>query len=138
MAKIYKKVWVVIYKETKDGLRYLALKPTPGPEYPYDYYVVTGDVENGETFEQAAVREVQEETGLEAKQLQDLNDTFDYEYKKRLFHEPCYAALVKNTDIVLNEEHIGYKWMAKKEFITCIWQEINKEKLKAIIDRIEP
>ena len=136
MMAAHKKVWVMIYKKTANGeLLYLALKPTPGPEYPYEYYVVTGSLEGDESFEQAAVREAKEETGLEVDYLLDLNYVFNYKQDKQAVREQCYGALVQDGEIVLNEEHVGYKWMDKNEFVAKLWWLQDREILKKLLEK---
>src|SRR6266849_9764330 len=44
-------------------------------KYPYGYACPAGHVDNGETYEQAAVRELREEVGLEAVHLRCVLDT---------------------------------------------------------------
>ncbi|MEI6236973.1 MAG: NUDIX domain-containing protein [Candidatus Saccharibacteria bacterium] len=136
--KIKQKVWVAIYKKVDEKVMYLALKPTPGPDYMYDYYVVTGSVEKGESVEDGAKREVKEETGLDVKKLINLKHQLKFDDRRGSNIEYCFGALVDEGEIILNEEHIGYKWMPKDEFIKQLWWfGGDKQVLAKLIDRID-
>jgi 8-oxo-dGTP pyrophosphatase MutT (NUDIX family) len=62
---------------TRDGTRYVALIATRGKTR---WGLPKGAVSTGETSEQAALREVQEETGLEAEIVKPL-DTIEYFFR---------------------------------------------------------
>ena len=49
--------------------------------------------------------------------------------------ENCFAAQVDNSDIILNEEHIDYKWFSIREFEETIWWTDSREKLREIMDK---
>lgn len=59
----------VIYKESEKGRLWLMRKPMPNPEYKgtIGWTFPKGWIDSGETPEQAAVREVREEAGVEAE-----------------------------------------------------------------------
>jgi dihydroneopterin triphosphate diphosphatase len=95
-------------------------------DYPYKWQSVTGSQEVGETLEQTAVRELREETGLEAAEyggVVDWERKNVYEIFPRWRHR--YAAgTTHNTEhvfglevpdaiaVTLNpEEHIRYEWL---------------------------
>ena len=64
-----------------------------------------GKIEDGETPEQAAIRESQEETGIDlatCKQI-DRTDNGDVEFT-------TFLARIDKTDLTLNEEHTGFQW----------------------------
>ena len=78
---------------------------------------VTGSVDEGETYYSAALRELKEETGLEAT-LIELNLQFEFKdrWKKNVL-EKVFLAKVEEEAVVTisNEEHQGYKWLLLKE-----------------------
>ena len=135
--KINQKVWVTICKKVNGELMYLALKPTPGPDYMYDYYVVTGSVEKGESVEDGAKREVKEETGLEIKKLIDLKHQLEFDDRWGSNIEHCFGAFVDKYEITLNEELIGYEWMLKDKFVDKLWWfGGDKKVLTDLIDKV--
>ena len=131
------KVWVIVYRIDRAETKLLLLKPNPEPNMAYDYYVITGGVEDTETIEQAAKRETFEEIGIEPLRIVNLNTTMSYLNKNsgEEVVENCFAAQVDYSDIILNEEHIDYKWFSIREFEETIWWTDSREKLKEIMDK---
>lgn len=78
---------------------------------------VSGRVESGETAEQAAVREVDEETGLRAYDLQPF-DTFSF---RRTTGEELigitFRAKVDVRDVSISAEHDQYKWVPRSQLL---------------------
>nr|WP_320134049.1 lipoyl(octanoyl) transferase LipB [uncultured Holophaga sp.] len=83
---------------------------------------VTGMVEPGETLEQAALREVQEETGLVGP-LRDLGLSHTFRVPERgFFRETCFHMEV-SVDAVLDlavEEHRDYRWCGLEEALALV------------------
>ena len=130
------KIWVIVYKIDKAGTKLLLLKPNPEPNLIYDYYVITGGVEDGESTEQAAKREISEEIGIEPLKIDSLNISMSYLNKDTgdEVTEHCFAAQVDNSDIILNEEHIDYRWFSVREFEEKIWWTDSRDKLNEILN----
>ncbi|HUY53133.1 MAG TPA: NUDIX domain-containing protein [Candidatus Dormibacteraeota bacterium] len=133
-----KKAWVIVYRLNGSTPELLLLKPNPEPGLVYDYYVITGGIEKGETPDQAALRETQEEIGVKPLNIFNLNETFEYEDKltNHKIVEYCFAVEINNSNIELNEEHIGYKWVLIGDFKKMIWWEGSKVKLNKIINTL--
>jgi dATP pyrophosphohydrolase len=78
---------------------------------------ITGSVEEGETFLQAANRELWEESGIQGEELIILKKT--YEFKDRFGRdviEHCFALLLDQTrEITLSKEHCEYSWINTEE-----------------------
>jgi dATP pyrophosphohydrolase len=110
---------------------------------------VTGSVEGDETPKQAAIREVMEETGLDAAKygLQDWQASNVYEIYPHWRHR--YApGVVENTehlfglelpiklDIKLNpDEHVRYKWVDWREAAKLVFSWTNVDALKRLGER---
>ncbi len=133
------KAWVIVYKKLGDSLKLLCLKPNPEPGRNADYYVVTSGIEDGESPEVAARREVKEEVGIGPKYVVDLKR--DLTYKDALdgktYVEHCFAAKIGDEAIKLNEEHIDYKWVDEPEFVKTIWWENDRQILQDLITMIK-
>jgi dATP pyrophosphohydrolase len=113
-------VLVVIY--TAD-LQVLLLKRT---DFSEAWQSVTGSVEGDETLRQTAIREIKEETGIDAEQYQLLDWAFSSEYEIYEYWRYRYAPGVKeNTEHVFGlklphsvsidlseNEHVAYCWVA--------------------------
>lgn len=75
-----------------------------------------GHVEPGETHEQAALRELQEETGLHAELDANFTHTFAYNLTNKQ-GEPAHKAVywfVGKTDskkVIISHEHKGFVWL---------------------------
>lgn len=99
------------------------------------WYTVTGGVEEyDQSLESAVKREIKEETNLDVINTKYLNINYKYISRKGIeCTEFVFISLVKNGNIILNEENIGYKWLNIDDFIKEIYWYSDKEKLKEIL-----
>jgi 8-oxo-dGTP pyrophosphatase MutT (NUDIX family) len=84
------------------------------------WHTVAGGVEDGESYAEAAARELEEEVGLRA-QPHDLDRTYFYDDVE------VHAFLVDvehNWEPTLNAEHDDYRWLAPADAATLLrWPE---------------
>jgi dihydroneopterin triphosphate diphosphatase len=103
--------------------------------------VVAGVVEDGESFAEAAVRELFEETGLDAVVV-DLKMLQGYRVPDEMRHEYApgvYEVAVENFAVevpagwepILNEEHDEYRWLSREDAIAIAHWPETKEVLAA-------
>ena len=98
------------------------------------WYVVTGGKEDTDTnLEQAVVREIKEETNLDAVETLYLNWIFKYKSLGNICTEYVYVSFVDEEEVVLNEESIDYKWCDVDEFIELIEWSDDKEFLREVV-----
>lgn len=119
IMKTNNQVEVVVFKnDSRLGFRYLMLKRNPGKGG--FWQPITGNVKLGETFEQASIRELKEETGItEFVRVFDTEYSFEFFDDNRQQYEKIFAVEVKTeTEIVLSKEHTEFQWATKDECLT--------------------
>ncbi len=114
-----KLVDVYPYVRGRDGkISFLLLKRSVDVIYANQWRMIGGKVQDGETYWQAGLREMKEETGSDPITFWTipLVNTF-YEHQTDTIHQiPAFAAeLSQDHNILLNKEHQNYKWLPKKE-----------------------
>ena len=99
------------------------------------WYVVTGGKEDTDAnLEQAVVREIKEETNLDVVDTLYLNWIFKYKSLGNICTEYVYVSFIdEDSNIVLNEESIDYKWCDVDEFIELIEWSDDKEFLREVV-----
>ena len=133
------KILAIIYSDTG---KFLLLKTNPKTMKVNHWYVVTGGVKEGESFEKAVKREVEEETQLKIIKLTPTEVSFNYEWpvnSGRIKHEKAFIVKVKYAEPKITAyEHLDWKWLGKEEFIKEIyWYGSDKEDLKKIIKNMK-
>lgn len=78
-----------------------------------------GKVEEGETPEDALVREIQEELETTIS-VGDLIDTIEYDYPNFHLSMDCFWSKIVSGDFVL-KEHEAAKWLTKDELDSVEW-----------------
>lgn len=126
-------VCVYLYRSEAADTKVLLLRrhPQRGPLW----VGAGGKVEAGETWEQAASREVGEETGLDVEGLLvPLNCRYSFERGGHSFIEETFAARVPDgwEPVLDSIEHDGYSWLSIESAIEAIaWPE-NRAALVAL------
>ena len=121
---------IITYKTDNDQIEYLLLHYRDGHwDFP------KGKMEPGETKQEAAHRELQEETGLNAQLDNDFEETFSYSFldphKKiatKIVH--FFMGRTVNSTISLSDEHTDYQWMTYKQALTKLTYDNAKNILK--------
>ena len=87
----------------------------------YKYEFPGGKVENGETKEQALLREIQEELNLKIC-IKKHFTTVEHMYPDFFIHMDAFIC-ESDTDQIDLKEHIDCKWLEKKELKLLDWAE---------------
>lgn len=100
----------IVFRETRGKREYLLLKSRTG-----DWEFPKGGVENGEELQQAAIREVQEETGIsEFRLLDGFRDEYDYVFQAGpdTIHKTVHLFIGEayETSAELSHEHHDHQW----------------------------
>jgi dATP pyrophosphohydrolase len=83
-----------------------------------EWCYIGGGIEEGETAWQAALREIQEETGITNVSLYSSNkfDQFYSSIDDFIYLAPVFVGFVdEKEDVKLNNEHKEFKWMSFEE-----------------------
>jgi 8-oxo-dGTP pyrophosphatase MutT (NUDIX family) len=96
------------------GWGVLTLQRAHGTRCPTAWEAVHGRIEPGESPEQAAVREVREETGLEVQRLYNvIVQPFYLHTLATVELAVVFAAFVqRSSPITLGEEHMHFEWLS--------------------------
>ena len=98
-----------IYRSTDSGISLLILKRENKA-----YDLPKGHIERGETAEQAAIREIKEETGIDAALMPFFSTGTRYffirEKKKILKRVKFFISKAESDSVKISEEHKGYEW----------------------------
>ncbi len=104
---------IVVYRRDKQTgkLHYLLLHYIGG-----HWDLPKGKVEDNESLEDAASREVKEETGLEVRPIKGFSETISYYYRgsERELVDKNVTFFIGETEedkIVLSKEHIASEWL---------------------------
>jgi 8-oxo-dGTP pyrophosphatase MutT (NUDIX family) len=100
------------------------------PECGGYWHPIAGAVEAGEAFRAAALRELREETGLEAGELQPLSaftytrEPWEEEPGRPVHVEAFLVDVEQGWEPELNEEHDEYRWLEREEAAALLfWPE---------------
>ena len=93
---------------------FLVLKRSEEKTFPGHWGFPGGSVEKGETPKEAAVRELKEETGIEAA-VQKKGEPFLREGTRGLYRMYPFLVPVETEKVVLDWEHTEYRWVEHEE-----------------------
>lgn len=107
-------VAVVHNKETD---RFLLMKRAPDKEnYPSFWEFPAGIIEEGESPNQTAVRELREETGIKAE-IQRKGESFEVENKNTRIKVYPFLFEVDTEEVEMTREHTDYEWLELEEVL---------------------
>jgi len=126
-------VEVFIFARVDGAPRYLMLRRSPSAYMPGVWQGVTGRLEDGENAEDAALREIKEETGINPIELWRVNyvSVFYASRSHRVQCVPTFAARCEQTvEPKLSAEHDAWEWVDYTEASNCLMWSTSRRALQ--------
>lgn len=126
-SQFAKKVQVHVYRqpENRSEPLFLLLQRTPAKNSIWQ--PITGKVEPGETVEEAATRELREETGLKPKGELTLVGEVRFVKDEQLVVESVFLCQVEEEMVETSGEHADYEWLPVGAISDRLHYETNRE-----------
>ena len=117
----------ILFRDTRGEREYLLLKSRPG-----DWEFPKGGVEGGEELQQTAIREVQEEAGIEQFRLIDgFREEYDYVFEAGgdTIHKTVHLFIARSFEASaeLSTEHRDLQWRDYDQALNTITQDGPRE-----------
>ncbi len=115
------------YRKEQDEVEFLIFKRSADVQYAHQWRMIGGKVNPEETYYEAALRELKEETGLSPDlfwTIPSVNQFYNHDIDS-ILQIPAFGAKVnKELAISLNHEHVSWKWISQDNLDTYIqWPE---------------
>jgi len=129
MSHVYS-AGIITYYIDSDQVLYLLLHHTAGHwDFP------KGTMENNETKQEAAIRELYEETGLTSSVDNNFEEISNYTYTTHLNQSVpktvyFFTGVVTTKEVILSHEHINYAWLNFASALDQLTHERSKILLK--------
>ena len=134
---LYHLVVAIIVQHT-DGTLLLMKRDLNKPSYP-GYYECSagGAAQKGETPEQAAIRELYEETGIRAEKLQQIYHSRSHSGKALHYCFYCNTDCPKDSITLQEGETIEYQWVNKQEYLAMKEKIVSWRRVLNLVERNE-
>ncbi len=135
--KTNNQVEVILFKKKNDTILFLVLKRNP--QKGSFWQPITGNVKPHESFKQAALREMEEETNIkEYLEFIDTGYSFDFFDDNRNQHEKVFGIHVpRAAEVVLSPEHTEFQWASKENALNrYLKYPGNKEGLRKLCEKL--
>jgi 8-oxo-dGTP pyrophosphatase MutT (NUDIX family) len=124
------------------GIEILLLRRSPGRILPGLWQCVSGSLETGESVTDGALRELLEETGFGAAELEGFYDLDQVNQ----FHEPSYGAIVSGAvfavkvpagaEPALSHEHNAMQWLSPSKALELVIWPAYRESIRRIVENL--
>ena len=128
-----------VFREVENKVQFLLLKRAGTKIYEHLWQGVAGKIESGESASQAALRELDEETGLKPKRMfiADHVSKFYEEIGDRINLVPVFGIEVESEEVRLSDEHTEFRWMDVDEAEqTLVWNG-QKEGIRTVYEMLK-
>jgi len=130
-----KSAGAIVFRKDKNVVYYLLLDYKRKIEY---LNFPRGNIEEGESEKETALREIKEETGLDVQLIEGFRETMHWFYRKEgdtvSKNVILFLAEAKTDKVKLSEEHVGYEWLTFEKAIDKLNFDNSKEALRKAQD----
>ncbi len=110
-TKIVQGAGAIIFRNEKNGRLYLLLRSKGGT-----WGFAKGKVDQGESLQEAAIREVKEETGISISLMPEFVKSIQYNFIDRSGEKlrkqvAFFLATTDTQEVILSDEHSEYIWL---------------------------
>lgn len=126
-----------IFKIEKNKLRFLLLKRSSHEKYPNIWQMITGKIKANESAFETAIRELKEETGLDAEEIFTVpivNSVYLIENDEVCLIPVFVCRVNARSEVKISSEHSEFKWVNADEAIKLLKWEGQKKSVKLIND----
>ena len=136
--KLVRIIDAYVFRQTKDGLRFLLLKRSKRKIYEHLWQGVAGKIKNNEKAWEGAIRELKEETGLDPVYMfvADHVSKFYEAYSNRVNFVPVFGIEVCKKEVTLSEEHCDFLWADLETAKRILVWKGQKEGIAAVAEMI--
>ncbi|MFL2983634.1 MAG: NUDIX pyrophosphatase [Candidatus Neomarinimicrobiota bacterium] len=127
-----------VFIQTTNSFKFLLLKRATTKMYEHLWQGVAGKIEKGETAAEAAIRELEEETGFRPIRMfvADHVSKFYEAHEDRINLIPVFGIEVDDSNVILSEEHSEFNWLSYEMAVkTLVWKG-QKEGISAVYDML--
>lgn len=100
-----------------------------------DWSLPKGKLEQGESFEDAALREVLEETGLTCKLGEELPEVHYEDHRKRPKTVRYWLMTVEDGELTENDEVDEFRWVGAAEALEVLTYEDDKHLVRWVVEQ---
>lgn len=147
MGRLPLQVQIFLYRRARSGGPLFLLLKRRGMREGFSFWQgVTGAPEPGESLEDAARREVEEETGLRPTRFKRLDIEYTFPVAEEWKHlydsdvteirEFSFLAEVPTSEVRLSDEHLECRWVRASEALAMLFWPENKTAFEEAIARV--
>jgi len=136
--KTNNQIEAILFRKSRDGnVEYLMLKRAENRGN--FWQPITGNVKPHETFEEAAIREMQEETNI-CSYLRIIDTGYGYNFTdddRDQYEHVLGVEVLEDAQVIISDEHTEFRWTPKEDAVSLLKYPGNKQGLEILSKLLE-